>query len=57
MTKDDRALKQVWQWKDEIYQQTKGMSVKEFVKFAHKRAVEFHKKYKIRLTKAEKTEA
>lgn len=57
MMKDDRALREVWRWKDEIYKETKGMSVKEFVKFAHKRALTFRKKYRVRLSKAEKSGA
>ena len=41
---DDRALREVWQWKEEIYKETKGMSIKDFVKFARKRARAFRKK-------------
>ena len=54
MMKDDRALVEVWRWKDDIYKETKGMTVKEFVKFAHKSASAFRKKYHIRLKKNEK---
>ena len=52
MRKDDRALKEVWNWKEEIYKETKDMPLKEFIKFAHKRAQVFCKKYNIQLTKA-----
>ncbi len=55
MMQDDRALTEVWRWKDEIYKETRGMSVKEFVKFAYKRAQAFRKNYKIRLTKVERS--
>ena len=48
---DDRALREVWQWKEEIYKETKGMSIKDFVKFARKRARAFRKKHNIRLPK------
>ncbi len=53
--KDDRALKEVWSWKDAIYKETKGMSVKEFVHFAHKRAQVFRKKYNVRLSRTART--
>ena len=52
MMEDDRALVEVWRWKDDIYKETKDMSVKEFVKFAHKRASAFRKKYQVRLNKS-----
>ena len=51
--KDDRALKEVWKWKEAIYKETKGMSIKEFVKFAHTRAQAFRKKHNIRLSKVD----
>ena len=54
MMKDDRALLDVWRWKDAIYKETKGMSVKEFLKFAHKRARAFREEYNIQLPKLEK---
>ena len=53
--KDDRALKEVWKWKEEIHKETKGLSVKEFVRFAHKRSAAFQKKYHVHLSKVERT--
>lgn len=38
MIKIDRALKEVWEWKDEIYRLNKGKSVEELVKFIKREA-------------------
>ena len=38
MIKIDKALKEVWDWKDEIYQLNKGKSIEELVKFIKREA-------------------
>ncbi len=38
MMKVDRALKEVWGWKDEIYRLNKGKSMDELVKFIKREA-------------------
>ena len=38
MMKVDRALKEVWDWKEQIYQRNKGKSMSELVKHIHREA-------------------
>ena len=45
LMKVDKSLQDVWDWKDEIYQETKDFSMKETVEHIHKGSEEFCKKY------------
>ena len=38
MMKVDKALSEVWEWKDEIYKINKGKSMSELVKFIKREA-------------------
>ena len=38
MMKVDRALKEVWAWKDEIYRLNKGKSMNDLIKFIKREA-------------------
>ena len=61
MMKVDRALKEVWSWKDEIYRLNKGKSIFELVKlikreaaserFKTVKAKKTPKKYRLRVSK------
>ena len=44
MMKVDRALKEVWGWKDEIYQLNKGKSMAELVRFIKREAASVNKR-------------
>lgn len=50
MMKIDRALQEVWDWKDQIYRQNKGKKMNALVKFIHEEAESFkrenHLKFK-----------
>ncbi len=50
MMKIDRALQEVWNWKDQIYNQNRGKSMNALVKFIHEEAENFkrenHLKFK-----------
>ncbi len=43
--KVDKSLEEVWEWKDKVYQETKGLSMQEFVENIRRGADEFCKKY------------
>ncbi len=45
--KADKSLQEVWDWKDQVYQETKDLSMKETVKNIRKGAEEFFKKYSL----------
>ena len=44
MMKIDRALQEVWDWKDQIYRQNKGKKIHDLVKFIHEEAENFKRK-------------
>jgi len=43
--KVDRSLQEVWEWKDEVYRQTKHLSMKQTARKIHEDAQEIKKKY------------
>ncbi len=47
--KIEKALKEVWKWKDDINKETKNMTLHERVLFIRKGANEIRKKYKLNL--------
>lgn len=47
--KVDKSLQEVWEWKDSIYEETKHLPLKEFVKKMKKDVEEIHKKYNLHL--------
>ncbi len=44
-----KSLREVWDWKDEIYKEIKGLSGKELIDYYHKQADAIQKKYNLRL--------
>lgn len=49
--KADKSLEEVWKWKDEIYEETKDMSMDEYAEYIHKGAQELCKKYNLKFKK------
>lgn len=47
--KVDRALKEVWQWKEEVYEETKDMTFEQHREYDRKILDEIEKKYNIHL--------
>ena len=50
--KYDRSLEEVWEWKDQVYQKTKGLTMDQTVEKIRKGAEELCKKYNLQLKKA-----
>ena len=51
MQKYDKSLMEVWEWKDNFYQDTKELSLKETVARIRKEAKGICEKYNLRLKK------
>ncbi|MBZ0166809.1 MAG: hypothetical protein K8I00_08375 [Candidatus Omnitrophica bacterium] len=51
--KIDKALQEVWDWKNAIYERTKHMSFEERMAYRKKRAEDIKKKYNLRLRTVE----
>ncbi|MFH0926628.1 MAG: hypothetical protein V1872_13520 [bacterium] len=49
--KVDRSLQEVWDWKEDVYEETKGLSIKEKIISFKKTSEEFCKKYGLKLKK------
>jgi len=49
--KIDKSLEEVWRWKEEINEETKGMTLKQRVNYINKTAETFCKKHNLRLKK------
>ena len=49
-----KSLQEVWQWKDECYEETKNMSSKEHLIHVHNAVEKFCKKHGLHLRKASK---
>ena len=49
MMKVDKALQEVWGWKDEIYKENRGESFRELVKFIHREAGILKKENRLKL--------
>lgn len=47
--KIDKSLEEVWKWKDEIYEETKSMSMEERVKNIKENAKTIDQKYELNL--------
>lgn len=47
--KTDKSLEEVWNWKEEIYQETKDMSMEEKVRRIKENASKIDKEYKLDL--------
>jgi len=45
--KVDKSLQEVWDWKDQVYRETKDRSMKETVENIRRGAEEFAKKYNL----------
>ena len=52
MMKDPKALKEVWDWKNKAYQETKGLSMKSRFAYINKRAAMVCRSHSLRLCKA-----
>ncbi len=50
--KIDKSLEQVWKWKEEINEETKGMTMHERVEYIRKGADRARTKYNLRLKQA-----
>ena len=49
--KYDRSLKEVWQWKEDIYKDIKKLSIREQLNYISRQAKKASKKYRLRATK------
>ena len=47
--KIDKALEEVWAWKETIYQETKDMTMEDRVKTIKEKAVEINQRYGLNL--------
>lgn len=47
--KVEKSLQEVWQWKDEVYRETKDMNFKERLAYDKRTIEEIEKKYHIHL--------
>ncbi|MBU0700443.1 hypothetical protein KKE26_03995 [bacterium] len=45
----DKSLEEVWDWKEKIYQETKGISMEEIVKKTKENALRINKRYELDL--------
>jgi hypothetical protein len=52
-----KSLKEVWEWKEEVYRSTKGMSKKELINHFNKTLKEIGGKYNQKLKKKELVKA
>ncbi len=52
MMKVDKSLEEVWQWKEQIYKETKGMTMHDRCEYIRKGAEDACKKYNLHLKKA-----
>jgi shikimate kinase len=43
--KPDKSLKEIWDWKDNVYRETKHLSVREAAKKIHEDVQQIKKKY------------
>ena len=48
--KIDKALEEVWAWKETIYQETKDMTMEDRVKTIKEKAVEINQRYGLNLS-------
>ncbi|MFH1617616.1 MAG: hypothetical protein ABIB65_03465 [Candidatus Margulisiibacteriota bacterium] len=51
--KIDRSLQEVWDWKDNVYQETKHLSVTEAAKKIHEDVEQIKKKYGLKFRSPE----
>ena len=49
--KVSKSLQEVWDWKEQVYQETKGLSMKETIKNIKEGAEQLKKKYGLKLRK------
>ncbi len=49
--KVDKSLQEVWDWKEKVYEETKGLSTKEKIVSFRKTSEDFCKKYGLKLKK------
>ena len=49
--KIDKSLQEVWDWKEQVYQETKNLSIKETSENIRKSAEDFCKKFNLKLKK------
>lgn len=47
--KVDKSLQEVWDWKEQVYEETKGLSTKEKIANFRKTSDDFCKKYNLKL--------
>ena len=50
--KIDKSLKEVWAWKDKVYNAAKGRSVKESAEQMHRDVENIRRKYHIKVKKS-----
>jgi hypothetical protein len=53
MQKYDKSLLEVWEWKEKVYQDFKGLTVEEYVKKVREEADAILAKYNIKLRRVE----
>jgi hypothetical protein len=51
------ALRQVWEWKDAIYQETKHLSTREALRYIHEQAAEVARQLNLRVASFPETAA
>lgn len=47
--KVDKSLQEVWEWKEKVYEETRGLSTKEKIANFKKTSEDFCKKYGLKL--------
>ena len=51
--KYDKSLKDVWDWKQKVYEESKGRNIREFVSNIEKKVKVIRRKYKLNLKRIE----
>ncbi|MDI6758911.1 MAG: hypothetical protein QMD94_04485 [Candidatus Omnitrophota bacterium] len=54
--KVDKSLREVWDWKDKVYEETKHLSIRETARKIHEDAQQIKKKYGLKLKMLHLTE-
>ena len=49
--KVDKSLQEVWDWKEKVYEEMKGLSTKEKIASFRKASEDFFEKYRLKLKK------
>ena len=49
--KHDKSLREVWEWKDEVYKEIKNLDSKALINYFHQQTKDITKKYNLHLKK------